>query len=61
MVKKGLLKAWKKKGYKWAIKTKFQTIGDKKPKTRYKLIKTKADLKFWKFIARGLKGKTIKL
>jgi len=61
MTEKGLQKAWKKKGYKWAIRTKFKTIGDKAPKIRYKLIKTKSDLKLWKNLARGLNSKTIKL
>lgn len=58
---KALYKAWKKKGYKWAVKTKFKTLGDKKAKARYKLIKTKSDLKFWQYVARGLKSETIKL
>lgn len=58
---KGLLKAWKKKGYKWAVRTKFKGIGEKKAKARYKLVKTKSDLKFWKFVAKGLKSHTIKL
>jgi len=58
---KGLLKAWKRKGYKWAVKTKFKGIGDEKAKVRYKLVKTKSDLKFWKMVAKGLQSKTIKL